>query len=363
MTSPPEVTEPGRAVIYGTGLIGGSVGFALRQAGWYVSGTDQEPGAAFRALERGAIDEVGDDPTATLVVLCTPAQSVAVLARKILAERSGQQDLLVTDVAGIKASICRQIDDDRFIGGHPMAGSEQIGIDGARGDLFLGATWVLTPGANTAPKRYARLLTIVRQLGSQAIALSPEDHDRMVALVSHVPHLVAASLMNGAAEASEGDAALLQLAAGGFRDMTRVAAGDPGIWPDVCIQNSEAILEGLDDLGTRIDQIRQAIASSDRDSIHAVLSRASASRRALPGQVLNPDHLAQVRIPVPDQAGVLAAVTGTASDLGVSVVDVEIAHSVEGDRGVLIMVVSVDDAERYATELRSQSFVCTVQEL
>ena len=142
--------------------------------------------------------------------------------------------------------------------------------------------------------------------------------------------------------------------------MTRVAAGDPSIWPDLCVENGSAILEGLDALGAQLSLLRNAIAAGDRTAIHQALVSASASRRALPGRTADPELLAEVRIPVPDRPGVLAEVTAAASELGVSVVDVEIAHSVEGGRGVLIVVVAREKADGYASTLQARGFACTV---
>jgi prephenate dehydrogenase len=348
-----------RAIVIGIGLIGGSIALGLRQQGWHVSGIDLDPSALTAAIELGVLDAVGDDPDASLALVCVPAAEVVTVVEELLASHPSR-DFLISDVAGVKSSIVEAIIDPRFIGGHPMAGSEQIGVTGARDDLFLGATWVLTPDSATSPDHFSRLVMIIRSLGAQVLSLSGSDHDRLVALVSHLPHLVAASLMNEASAASESDAALLQLAAGGFRDMTRVAAGDPGIWPDVCIENKAAIIEGLDDLRERLDTIRGAIAASDSSSIHRILDQASVARRSLPGRATDPKQLAQIRIPVPDRPGVIAEVTATASDLGVSLYDVEIAHSVEGDRGVLIVVVGIDEGTPYVEALRSRGFQCTV---
>lgn len=351
-----------RAEVIGTGLIGSSVALALRAAGWHVTGSDLDAGTAAAAMEIGALDAIGEDPSSTLVFICTPSDSVAAIAEQILAERT-DEELIVTDVAGVKASIAEAITDPRFVGGHPMAGSERLGAAGARPDLFLGATWVLTPVAETTPERYGRLLGVVRSLGAAAVALSPSDHDRLVALVSHVPHLVAAALMNEAAAAAEGDAALLQLAAGGFRDMTRIAAGDPSIWPDVLVENSTAVLEGLDQLESQIASLRAAVEGGDRDAIHQLLESASSARRSLPGSATDPDQLAAVRVLVPDQAGVLASVAGAASELGVSVVDVEIAHSAEESGGVMIVIVDRGEVDRFAVALRERGFACSVAQL
>jgi len=362
MTSPLDEAAHERAVIVGVGLIGGSIALSLKAHGWHVAGLDADQDRLAAALDEGIIDESGDDPEATLIVIATPAGAVVGAAEAMLAQHPGL-DVVVTDVAGIKATICSSLDDPRFIGGHPMAGSEQTGLSGARGDLFLGASWVLTPGPATPPGPYARLAGIIRSMGAQPLALEPSDHDRLVAHVSHVPHLVAASLMNQASGAAEDDAALLQLAAGGFRDMTRIAAGQPGIWPDVCVENAPAILEALDALAAQISAVRHALSTGDRTTILTLLERASRARQALPGGATDPGQLAQVRIPVPDQPGVIAQVASAASDLGVSVLDLEIAHSIEGDRGVLIVVVAAAQAAHYAAVLEERGFVCTTQEL
>ena len=145
--------------------------------------------------------------------------------------------------------------------------------------------------------------------------------------------------------------------------MTRIAAGQPGIWPDVCVENAAAILEALDALTEQLSDVRKALSSGDRTTILRVLERASQARQALPGGATDPGKLAQVRIPVPDEPGVIARVASAASDLGVSMLDLEIAHSIEGDRGVLIVVVAEDQAEPYAEALRSQGFICSTQEL
>ncbi len=352
-----------RVQIIGTGLIGGSIGLALRAAGWHVTGSDLNAHELELAVSRGCIDKAGDDLEASLVVVAVPASATASVITEALKRRAGNDHVIFTDVAGVKQDIGQQVPDARYIGGHPMAGSEQIGVAGARADLFLGATWVLTPRSDTSPDQFADLMSIVRSLGATVIALSAQDHDRLVALISHVPHLVAASLMNEAATAAESDAALLQLAAGGFRDMTRIAAGHPGIWPDVCFANATAILNGLADLTQRIAVLSDAIARRDRTALTELLSSASVARRALPGRNSDPDLLSQVRIPVPDRPGVIAEVAMAASELGVSMVDLEIAHSIEGGSGVLIVVVGREDVPRFQERLATIGFASTTQVL
>ena len=329
----------GRATIIGTGLIGGSVGMALRARGWHVSGVDAEPGVAARAVVLGALDTEGEDPAADLVVVATPVHVAGAIIRRVLDDPARRPGTVVTDVGGVKGHLVAGVDHPSFIGGHPMAGSEQLGIEGASGELFVGATWVLTPTALTDPEAYARLRNILADLGAAVVALAPAQHDALVAVVSHVPHLTAATLMDLAAGTAEEHAALLQLAAGGFRDMTRIAAGRPGIWPDICDDNAEAIVATLDRLIEALGTMRRRVTDGDHDGLLEVLERAAVARRALTDRPSRPDGLQEVRIPVPDRPGVLAEITTLAAELGVNIIDFEIAHSVEGERGVLVLVV------------------------
>jgi prephenate dehydrogenase len=235
-----------RAMIFGTGLIGGSVGMALRDRRWHVSGVDDAPGVAARAVELGALSVEGVDRQADLVVVATPVRAAASVIGEVLSGDGWGPHVVVTDVGSVKGPLVAAVDHPRFVGGHPMAGSEQVGVEGATGDLFVGATWVLTPTATTDPDAFALVRNVLADLGAQVMALDPAQHDALVAVVSHVPHLTAATLMVLAAGLGEEHAALLQLAAGGFRDMTRIAAGQPTIWPDICDDNAEAIVATLD---------------------------------------------------------------------------------------------------------------------
>jgi prephenate dehydrogenase len=367
MTSLTDLGKPepssGRAVVVGTGLIGTSIGLALRRAGWFVTGQDTDPRRQQRALELGALDALGDDPEASVVFVATPSSATVQVVRQVLARVGRRDDALVTDVAGVKAAIVSAVDHPGFVGGHPMAGSEQVGVDGADPDLFVGATWVLTPTASTDPTAYARLRNIVSSLGAEVLALAPEQHDALVAVVSHVPHLTAATLMNLAGRLATEHAALLRLAAGGFRDMTRVAAGDPGIWPDVCIENATAIVATLDLLITDLTTMRDRVAAGDQHALLEALGNAAAARRSLPAAVVRPEQLTELRVPVPDRPGVLSEITTRAGDLGVNIFDLEIAHSAEGDRGVLVLVVDEDGAVRLHTALGELGYRCTLQPL
>ena len=350
------------AHIVGLGLIGGSVALALKEQGWTITGHDQATAAENKALELAIISGVNAHPSTSLIFICTPAGRVVQSANELLA-KFDSDSVIVTDVAGVKGTIATQMLDPRFIGGHPMAGSEMRGLEGARANLFTGCTWVLTPSATTSPDNYAKLHGILRGLGASVMALDAKDHDRMVAMASHVPHLVAGALMNEASEMAESDGALLRLAAGGFRDMTRISAGDPAIWPDILFENEEAVLAGLAKLQKRISEITDTLRRKDRGSLLESLSVAAEARRKLPGSVALSANLVEVRIPVPDRPGVLAEITTLASELQFNIFDIEIAHSVEGSPGVLLLSLEREQAQALAQALSNRGFVAGIETL
>jgi prephenate dehydrogenase len=346
------MTDQRRAQIVGTGLIGGSIGQALRREGWHVTGRDRSEEMVSRALELGALDAVGHDLDAEVTFVATPVGVVADEVRAALADGAG----LVTDVGSVKTPMLDLMDDPRYVGGHPMAGSELEGVDGSRPDLFEGATWVLTPVAGTDDDAFATIRTIVSSLGASVVAIPPDRHDALVAMVSHVPHLTAATMMRLAADRSEEHRAVLRLAAGGFRDMTRIAAGHPGIWPDICAENRDAILVELDALIGGLRDVRSIVADGDGERLLDVLGQARRARVNLPTRVARPEDLVELRLTIPDREGVLAPIFTLATDLDVSIVDFEVAHSMEGPEGVLILVVDADRGERFQGGLMAQGY-------
>jgi prephenate dehydrogenase len=348
-----------RAMIFGTGLIGGSVGAGLRRRGWHVSGVDATVGVAARAVELGALTTEGLDHRADLVVVATPVHAATGVIRSILDSDQWNREAVITDVGSVKATVVAAVDHPNFVGGHPMAGSEQVGVEGSSGDLFVGATWVLTPTAITDPDAYTQVRNVLVDLGANVVALDPDQHDSLVAVVSHVPHLTAATLMDLAARVGQDHAALLQLAAGGFRDMTRIAAGQPSIWPDICDDNATAIVATLDLLIEALADMRRRVADHDHVPLLEILERAADARRAMSERVPSPEGLVEVRVPVPDRTGVLAEITVLASELGINLVDIEIAHSVEGNRGVFLLVVDQLSAPTLLATLAGRGYRAT----
>jgi prephenate dehydrogenase len=339
-----------RVAIVGTGLVGASLGLALArvEAVEEVSGWDRDPEQLRVAVDRGAVTRAAASALAAVegadvVILAVPVSAVPVVAAEVGPAMA--PGTILTDVSSVKAAVVDALesaaaDGVHVIGGHPMAGSHDSGAAHASGDLFVGATYLLTPTVSTDPNAYRRLHALVAAVGARPLAVDPRHHDLLVAVVSHLPQLAATTLMNLAADrAREEHAGLLLLAAGGFRDATRVAASDPDLWMDICAQNRDAIVAVLDDYRERIGALRSAVALSDDASLRQVLDDARAARRALPGKETVTGALVELQIPIPDRPGVLAEVTTTVGAAGVNIEDLGIQHAPEGGQGVLRLAI------------------------
>ena len=348
-----------RATVVGLGLIGGSICVALRERGWLVSGDDQDPQRVTEALERGLISAAGIDAESQVTFVAVPVTAISLQVQRALDATNG----IVTDVGSVKAVVTRTITDPRFIGGHPMAGSELEGLDGADGELFTGAVWVLTPTPTTSDAAFATVANIVNDLGAEVVGLDPVRHDELVAIVSPGPHLTAATLMGVAGSRATEHAALLRLAAGGFRDMTRIASGHPAIWLDICAENRPAIISTLSALIDGLSDMRTAVDTGDRATILQRLTAARESRANLPSRIKALADLSEVRIPIPDRPGAAAEVFTLAAELGVNIPNFEVVHSVEGDRGIAVVLVETTSVELFRGGLMARGFKPSVQRL
>jgi prephenate dehydrogenase len=268
---------------------------------------------------------------------------------------------IVSDVGGVKASVVDAVRNPRFVGGHPMAGSELAGLDGADETLFEGAVWVLTPSVESSDETFEKLAKVITSLGAEIVVLDAQRHDRLVAVVSHLPHLTAATLMGLAHVTAEEHVAVLRLAAGGFRDMTRVASGQPQIWIDICRENRDAILDALDGMISGLTEMRRIVDKQDNEQLLVRLQTARSARANLPGRVHELLDVCEVRVPIPDRAGSAAEIFTLAADLGVNIANFEVSHSVEGDRGILVLIIDKASAEMFRGGLLARKFRPTVQ--
>lgn len=350
---------PRTANVLGLGLIGGSVALALRERGWRVCGTDADADRVRTAVERGVVDCGELDTDAEITFVAVPPKAMIDEVRRALATTSG----VVTDVGSVKSAVCAAIDDPRFVGGHPMAGSELEGLDGADPQLFAGAVWVLAPTNATDDTAFSTVAEVVSELGAEVVGLDPRRHDDLVAVVSHVPHLTAATLMRLAGRRAEEHAALLRLAAGGFRDMTRIASGHPAIWLDICDENRSSIVDVLTALIDGLADMRSIVESGDREGLLTRLRTAREARANLPARIKQPADLAELRIPIPDRPGSAAEVFTLAAELGVNIPNFEVVHSVEGDRGIAVVLVEASMADVFRGGLIARGFRPSVQRL
>ena len=331
-----------RAIVHGTGLLGASVGLGLRSQGWEVAGWDPDPAALTEASRRGAISSRLDGPgtTADLVVLAAPPDAIA----RSLGDMD--TDALVTDIGGVKTPVVAAATHlPHFVGGHPMAGGETSGASLATRTMFHGATWVLTSdGAD--PDDLARMKTIISSLGANPLVMTAQEHDAAVARVSHLPHVIAAALMRLA----ETDKPTLGLAGGGFRDLTRIAAGDSTWWAEVLTANAGQISVSIGELQAELDKWRQIIGDNSAGILDAELESARVARAGLG------EHHSQVRVVLMDQPGEIARVGHALESSRVDVRDFQLRHGEHGGGGILTISVKGEGKDALTMALVDEGF-------
>ena len=360
-----------RIAVVGFGLVGASFAAAVRAAypDTRVLAVDIDERTLAEAVERGWATDgaLPDDPAferfvgdgCDLVVLATP-----VGAAERYFEDLARWDYrgIVTDTASTKARITALAErvlphPENFVPGHPMAGSEVNGIEGARPDLFKGAHWILCPDADTPAEHFPRLHELVTSIGARVIALPREDHDKAVAVVSHVPHIMASSLVQLASRHADDQQALMRLAAGGFKDSTRIAAGSPELWCGIAFDNKDALSDGLDEIQGIIGAFADAMASDDRAALTALLADAAAARRALPAAwVPSTERLLEVRIPMEDRPGVVAEVTTVTSSVGCNIQSIELDHVTEDSAVLSLVLTDEGDIGQLSAQLINAGF-------
>jgi prephenate dehydrogenase len=349
--------------IVGTGLIGASVGLAAKRAGrGPVRGYDPDEAALRTAAERGAVDEAAPSLEAAVhdAELAIVAAPVAQLASQVAAalERS-QEGCTVTDVGSTKAAVCAAAPSpERFVGGHPVCGSEARGPEHASAELFDGATWFLTPLPESEPDRYRLVHGFVTSLGATPVAVDPVAHDRLVALTSHLPHVLANLLVNQAgANRIEGHEPLAA-AGGSLRDMTRVAGANPRIWIDIFLDNAGPLQDALGEHRKQLDRLEQALASGDAGFLAKWIGEAAGNRQRMLAEAYpDPGALQQLRVHVPDRPGVLAGITQALGAERINIEDFEL-HHMSPDRGgtLTVLVAGEDEARRAADLLEAQGY-------
>ena len=356
------MTQVSHLAVVGTGLIGASVGLAAQRAGTrVVSGWDPDPEACERAIERGAITDAASSLAEAVngADLALVAAPVAQLGSQVVQTLElSSAECTVTDVGSTKRAICDIVGErDRYIGGHPMAGSEARGAEHATVELFTGATWFLTPVDETRPERYKLLHAFVSGLGAVPVAIAPSAHDRLVALTSHLPHALANLLLNQAGVSRIDGHEPLAAAAGSLRDMTRVAGANQRIWVDIFLENADALTEMLGQHRRGLEELEAALSRRDGDFIAGWIGEASEHRRRLLEEAY-PDAgaLHRLEVHVPDRPGVFAAITQALASEAINIENFEVHHMSPDRGGTLDLLVGEADAERAATLLEAQGY-------
>jgi prephenate dehydrogenase len=343
--------------VLGIGLVGGSIGLAARRrANASVCGYDPDAAALAKALELGAIDTEADDVAravadADVVFVATP---VGVLDQTVgLALAAAGPDCVVSDVGSTKRVVADAGTDERFIGGHPLAGAETAGVEHAREDLFDGAVWYLTPArGSTAGVLYERLHRLLTMIGAQPTAIDADTHDSLLAAVSHLPHVLANLLAAQAADALSGETDRRLPAIGpSFRDATRVAGANSAIWTDIYLSNSDALIASIDEFAARLAEVRETLAAGDADAVTAWNERARVDRDQLLGSGLAGGPVHELRASVPNRPGVIAEIALALGRAGVNILDMALSPSDDNRQGVVALWIAGEERSQRAERL------------
>jgi prephenate dehydrogenase len=353
--------------VVGTGLLGTSVALAARRAGHDVRAWDVDPNASQAAAEVAGVRVERALPRAVeradVVVVCTPIGAIAKSVADVLriADRAA-----VTDVGSVKgrvlADVKRLADPTyagRFVGGHPLGGSERSGAEHASASIVDGIVWVLTPDSETDPEAVERVDSFVRSVGARPVRIEPGRHDRLLAFVSHLPQVASTALMGLAAIEGSSEPQMLLLAAGGFRDLTRLAASNPALWSDILRANGDELARAIDLYIARLSHLRDLVVGGSADELRAAFQEAKAARLQLAAKPQVRAGVAVLQIEVPDKPGSLARLTGVLADAGVNIEDLQIVHSPEGGRGAVHLTVASAGADEAARVLGDQGFDAT----
>lgn len=354
MTTP--LTGPVEVV--GTGLLGTSIGLALRRAGVEVLLSDVSADHVRTASGLGAGRATTDADRPQLVVVAVPPDLLGPVIAAAL-ERTAAYGAVVTDVGSVKAGPLAAVADrpgvERYVGGHPMAGSERSGPLAANAALFDGRPWAVTPHERSTPQAVALVDELARVCGGVTVRLTPLEHDRAVARISHVPHLMAVLTAGRLAEAPTDH---LALSGQGVRDVTRVAAGDPALYGQIVSANSEAVLALLGEVRDQLDAVIAAVSDEDRGSLEALLAQGVAGTAAIPGKHGGPVRPTRtVFVSVPDHPGELARLFADAAASEVNIEDVRIDHDPGRPVGLMELTVDAEQAEHLLGSLESRGWV------
>ena len=344
-----------KIAVIGVGLIGGSIALAARtRAAASVTGFDPGDGVLDGALAAGALDRVAGSvdeavAEAEVVFVATPVGALGPAVDAALT--AAGPDCAVSDVGSTKRAVLAGRDDPRFVGGHPLAGAETAGVAHARADLFDGATWYLTPTDTTSGVLYERLHRLVASLGAQPAAIDAAAHDRLLACVSHLPHVLANVLVAQAAAAVAQEGEPLPATGPSFRDATRVAGASGAIWTDIYLSNADALIDRIDDTVARLSQVRASLSAADAQAVGQWNAEAADDRRLLLERQLAGGPVHELRASVPNQPGVIARIALELGRAGINIGDMALYPAPDMSEGVVALWVAGDSEAQRAQDL------------
>src|SRR5262245_55493462 len=355
------MTSAERVAVVGTGLIGTSIPMAAVRAREQVRGFDIDADVLAAAAERSGLTPAATLEEcvggATLVFVCTPIPELPGLVAEILRV---SPDAIVTDVGSVKSHVMAGVSEaadpahlDRYVGGHPMGGSERSGPDHASASVLDGVVWVLTPGPGVPGPSAARLAAWVEKIGASPTPMDAERHDRLVAMVSHLPQVASTSLMGLAAAEEAGEPEILLLAAGGFRDLTRLAASSPHLWSEILLANRAQVAGAIDLYIERLRTLRDEVTDGREPDLVRTVEDAKEARLGLATKPTIRAGVAVLQVEIPDEPGALARITAALARGAVNIEDLQIVHSPEGGRGTVHLTVAAGiagDASRVLTD-------------
>lgn len=350
-------------IIEGLGLIGGSLALALKQevADTYLIGLDQNLDSLRYAKQKGVIDEIGTNlaavaPRADVIILATPVKNIAASLQQ-LTQVTLKPNVIVTDTGSTKQTVLAAAADlvaqgVTVIGGHPMAGSHKSGVHAANVDLFRSAYYFLVPSQNTAPLQIARLQRLLAGTNAKFLQVAPAEHDHIVGMLSHVPHMLAATLVNETTSQFQDSPTALRLAAGGFRDMTRIASSDPQMWADILLTNTESIQQILHHYIADLTELEQAMMQRDQAALLDFFGQAKVTRDAInPKKAGAIPGFFDVFVDIPDRTGAIAEVTTILAQAEIQIVNIQILETREELNGILQLTFASAAAQQKAQQL------------
>lgn len=356
-----------KIAIYGVGLMGGSLALCFQgKPGFRVVGHASNETSAAKYRQKGVVDEVTTSfaeaaEGADYIFLCVPVGLLEDYLRR-LSELTLKPGCIVTDVGSTKAAICRaaeQIDlgEAWFIGGHPMAGSERSGVDAASVDLYENAFYILTPAEGVPEEAYSRLSALLAYTRAQIVRIEPDVHDAIVGGISHLPHIIAVALVNLVAGYSETNPLYQSLAAGGFRDITRIASSEPTVWRDILISNRQVVLGLLQEWIEETDKFRTMIEEQDGAAIEDAFTRSRRFRDQIPERrkgILKAVY--DIHVDVPDHPGIIGQIATRLGEERINLSNIQVMESRGDVPGTLRLSFASQEALDRAAALLGQDY-------